>query len=329
MDMKELVERFIDQIKEAIEIGERADLKPCTKTFSNVVITGLGGSGIGGKIVSQLVEEQSNVPIIINNTYDIPSFVSEKSLVIASSFSGNTEETLMALEQAQQKGAEIAMISSGGKILEIARNNGYNHIILPEGDSPRAMLAYSLTQQFYLLEHYGIIQRKNVDELRASIELLTENLDTLKSEAKEVAIKLFNRTPVIYSEAKYEGVAIRFRQQLNENAKVLCWHHVLPEMNHNELVGWAGGKNEYAVVVFRNEDDFYRTQKRMDITKEVVGQYTDTFIEVKSKGSSRIQRSLYLILFGDWVSVYLSELRKVDAKEVNVIAHLKGELAKI
>lgn len=327
--MKELVEKFIDQIEEGILIGERAELTVCNREFSNIVITGLGGSGIGGKIVSQLVEEQCDVPIIVNNTYDIPSFVSSESLVIASSFSGNTEETLIALEQAQAKGAEIAVITSGGKMLEIANANHYNHIILPEGDSPRAMLMYSLVQQFYLLNHYGIIDKTFVNELKASVKLLSDHLVGIKVEAKSIAEKLLGKTAVLYSEAKYEGVTIRFRQQLNENSKVLCWHHVLPEMNHNELVGWAGGKNEYAVIMFRNEDDFYRTQRRMEITKEVVEKYTKDYIEVFSKGESRIQRSLYLILLGDWVSVYLSELRKVDAKEVHVIAHLKGELSKL
>lgn len=327
--MKELVENFIKQLEEAIEIGENANLTSCDKEISNIVITGLGGSGIGGRIVAQLIEEQCKVPVVINNTYDIPSFVGSNSLVIASSFSGNTEETLMALEQAIERKAEIAIITSGGKILDLAKQRGYNHIVLPQGDSPRAMLTYSLTQQFYLLANYGIINTNFKNEIEQSILLLTESLEKIKQEAKEVAGKLFGKTPVLYSEAKYEGVTIRFRQQLNENSKVLCWHHALPEMNHNELVGWAGGKDEYAVVMFRNEDDFYRTKKRMDITKEVIEKYTDTFIEVHSKGSSRIQRSLYLILFGDWVSVYLSELREVDSKEVNIISHLKGELAKI
>lgn len=329
MDMKQLVEQFISQIKEAIEIGKRAQLKPAKNEIKNVVITGLGGSGIGGAIVSQLVEEQSQVPIIINNTYDIPSFVNQNTLLIASSFSGNTEETLIALEQAQKKGAEIAVISSGGKIIEIAKENNYNHIILPSGDSPRAMLMYSLTQQFVILENYGIAKKGNLEELQSSIELLTLNLESIKQEAREVASKLVNRTPVIYTEAKYEGVAIRLRQQLNENSKVLCWHHVLPEMNHNELVGWAGGKKEYAVIMFRNEDDYYRTQRRMEITKEVVNKFTDVMIEIHSKGSSRIQRSVYLILMGDWISVYLAELNRVDAKEVDIIVYLKGELAKI
>lgn len=329
MNMKELVEAFIGQIEEAIKIGSEADLHFVNKELRNVVITGLGGSGIGGTIVSQLIEEQSNIPIVINNTYDIPSFVNENTLVIASSFSGNTEETLYALDQARKKNAEIAIISSGGKIIQIAQEHNYNYIILPQGDSPRAMLMYSLTQQLYLLEHYGVIRSGNIPELKKTIELLKERLDDIKKQAKEIASKIFGRTTVIYADAKYEGVAVRLRQQLNENAKVLCWHHVLPEMNHNELVGWAGGKNEYAVIMFRNEEDFYRNQRRMDITKKVVSEYTDVFVELHSVGTSRMQRAIYLILLGDWISIYLSELRAVDAKEVDIIKFLKDELSKL
>ncbi len=327
--MKSLVGIFTKQLEEAMEIGGNAALNPCDKKISNVVITGLGGSGIGGKIVSQLVADNCLVPITINNTYDLPGFVREDTLVIASSFSGNTEETLYAVEEAQKKGAEIAMITSGGKFLELAKANNYNHIVLPDGKSPRAMLTYSLTQQFFLLSQYGLISDEFKKEIPAAINLLNENLEAIKSEAEMVASKLKDKTAVIYSEAKYEGVAVRFRQQLNENAKVLCWHHVLPEMNHNEVVGWAGGKDEYAVVVFRNEDDFYRTQKRLDITKEVASAKTKTYIEINSKGTSRIQRAMYLILMGDWISVYLAELNQVDPIEVRVIDHLKAELAKI
>jgi glucose/mannose-6-phosphate isomerase len=327
--MKELVSIFTKQLKEALEIGAKASLHKCEKKIANVVITGLGGSGIGGKIVSQLVADECPVPIIINNTYDLPSFVNENTLVIASSFSGNTEETLYACEEAQRKNAEIAIITSGGKFLEIAKANGYNHIVLPPGDSPRAMLTYSLTQQFVLLHHYGLCSDTYKTDLAKSIQLLDSEIENIKTEAQQIAKSLKDRTTVIYAEAKYEGVAVRFRQQLNENAKVLCWHHVLPEMNHNELVGWAGGKNEYAVVVFRNEDDFYRTQTRMDITKDVASKYCDTYLEIYSKGTSRIQRSMYLILLGDWISVYLADLNNVDAIEVNVISHLKSTLAKL
>jgi glucose/mannose-6-phosphate isomerase len=327
--MKELVEVFTRQLADALEIGLQAKLTPSKKEVLNVVITGLGGSGIGGKIVAQLVAEECCVPILTNNTYDIPGFVNENTLVIASSFSGNTEETLFALEAAHQKGAQIAIISSGGKIIELAKERGYNHIILPPGDSPRAMLTYSLVQQFVLLHHYKLISNGFIHQLKSTISLLDNEIDSIKDEAMNIAGSLLNKTAVLYSEAKMEGVITRFRQQLNENSKVLCWHHVLPEMNHNELVGWAGGKDEYAVVMFRNKSDFNRTQVRMDITKSVVSKSTSTYIEVFSKGETAIENALYFILLGDWVSVYLAELKKVDPTEVKVISFLKGELSKI
>jgi glucose/mannose-6-phosphate isomerase len=327
--MKELVEVFTRQLGEALEIGAKASLTPTKNRILNVVITGLGGSGIGGKIVAQLVADECPVPIITNNTYDLPAFVNENTLVIASSFSGNTEETLFALEAAEAKGAQIAIISSGGKIVELAKAKGYNYIVLPQGDSPRAMLTYSMVQQFVLLHHYGLIASFYIGQLRQAITLLDNEIDAIKKDAQAIAKALVNKTAVLYAEAKMEGVITRFRQQLNENSKVLCWHHVLPEMNHNELVGWAGGKDEYAVVMFRNSIDFDRTQVRMDITKSVVSKYTSTYIEVFSKGQSAIENALYFILLGDWVSIYLAELKQVDPTEVKVISYLKGELSKL
>ena len=327
--MKLLVEKFINQIKDAISIGENAELTKNKKPISNVLITGLGGSGIGGKIVSQSISNQLTVPVTLNNNYNIPAFVNENTLVIASSFSGNTEETLAALKIAQEKNAEIACITSGGKLLTIAKEKGYNYIVLPTERSPRAMLTYSLIQQFYLLFNYGLIDNEFKTNLQSSISLLEDNEANIKSMAKEVAQGLYGKTAVLYAAANFEGVVTRMRQQINENAKSLCWHHVLPEMNHNELVGWAGGKNEYAVVMLRSDFDHPRTSVRMDISKKIISDYTSTFFEFKAKGGSIIEQSLYLILFGDWVSVYLAELNKVDSIEVNVIDFLKGELAKI
>ena len=160
-------------------------------------------------------------------------------MVIASSFSGNTEETLAALSIAKEKGAEIACITSGGKILEIAKNNNYNHIVLPTEKSPRAMLSYSLTQQFFLLNHYNLIQNDFIVKIQNAIELLNSEIDNIKAEAKNISNSISNKTTVIYSEANFEGVAVRFRQQLNENAKVLCWHHASAR-NESQRVSWVG-----------------------------------------------------------------------------------------
>jgi glucose/mannose-6-phosphate isomerase len=327
--MKKLIEEFTSQLEDALSIGNNSNLVETTKSISNIVITGLGGSGIGGKIVTQLVEKEVKVPIFVNNGYNLPGFVNENTLVIVSSFSGNTEETLEAMKIAKERKAEVACISSGGKVIEIAKANSYNYIILPECHSPRAMLTYSLTQQFYLLNHYGFINDDFKESIKGSISLINKEKEEIKKEALKIAKGLKGKTPIIYSEESFEGVAIRLRQQLNENAKTLCWHHTLPEMNHNELVGWAGGKDDYAVILFRNDSDYSRTQKRMEISKEVIQKYTNTHFEVWSKGKDAIEKSFYLIVLGDWISIYLAELLEVDPVEIKVINHLKGELAKI
>ena len=327
--MKKLISKFTDQLRDALKIGEDSNFKKTARTFNNIVITGLGGSGIGGKIVAQLVQNDIDVPVFINNGYHLPAFVNENTLVIVSSFSGNTEETLEAMKLAQDKGAEIACISSGGKVIEIAKENNYNYILLPNCHSPRAMLSYSLTQQFFVLNHYGFINGDFKKSIENAINLIDNEIEFIKNEALKVAKGIKGKTAIIYSEENYEGVAIRLRQQLNENAKVLCWHHVLPEMNHNELVGWAGGKDEYAVILFRNDSDYSRIQKRIEISKEVIEKYTKTHFEIWSKGNNPVEKAIYLIILGDWISIFLAELLNVDPIEIKVINHLKGELAKI
>lgn len=327
-NVKSLVEIFTKQLEEALEIGNKANLTPNTSDIKNVVITGLGGSGIGGKIVSQLVANQIKVPVIINNDYTLPNFVNEHTLVIASSFSGNTEETLAATKIALEKNATVACITSGGKLLEIAKQKGLNYIVLPQGESPRAMLTYSLTQQFFILNHYKLIDNNFIANIKSGIDLLNSELTNIKSQAQTIAESIHNKTAIIYAESQFEGVAIRLRQQLNENSKVLCWHHVIPEMNHNELVGWSGGDDRFAVINFHTDFDHPRSSKRMDIIKEVITQKTSDYIDIYAKGENIIEQALYLILIGDWISVYLADIRGVDPIEVNVISYLKGELAK-
>ena len=153
--------------------------------------------------------------------------------------------------------------------------------------------------------------------------------EEIKNKAEKIAALIKGKIPVIYTSDRMEAVAVRFRQQINENSKFLAWHHVIPEMNHNELVGWKDVYDNIAVIYFRNKDDFRRNAVRMDINKEVISKYCDSIIEIYSKGQSLVEKSMYFVHLGDWVSWYLAELRGVDALEVNVIDHLKGELAKL
>jgi glucose/mannose-6-phosphate isomerase len=329
MKMNDYISSFTDQLREAVRIGETSSFKAAENKIKNILICGLGGSGIGGSILSDVLSSEITIPISCSKDYSIPNFVNKNTLVIASSYSGNTEETLSALELCISKGAEIAIVTSAGKLKSIAEENNINHIIIPGGQPPRAMFAYSFTQLFYIFQHYNLINSDFKNSLKNSISLLDSQAEKIKTEAKNLAKSLYKKTPVIYVASGYEGVAIRFRQQLNENSKCLCWHHVVPEMNHNELLGWRTNTENLAVIFLRNKSDLKRNQVRMDINKTVVSEFTNDIFDIYSQGNSNLENSLYLINFGDWVSWFLSELNEVDAIEIDVINFLKDKLANI
>ncbi|MFN8238061.1 MAG: bifunctional phosphoglucose/phosphomannose isomerase [Chitinophagales bacterium] len=327
MRMDDLIQGFPAQLKRAIEIGEKAKIGKNKFPIRNILISGLGGSGIGGTILSNVLRDDISVPVIVNKEYQIPAFVNENTLVIISSYSGNTEETLSALMQAFKKNAQIVCITSGGLIQEYAETNDIDFVNIDGGSPPRAAFGQSFIQLLYILFHLGLLEDGFKKYLQDAITLMETEEEAIKTQAKEIAQKLNGKIPVIYSDAKFEGVSIRFRQQINENSKMLCWHHVVPEMNHNELVGWREKNEHIAVVFIRNNHDFERNQERMEFTKEVVSQYASDVIEIYSKGDYDLVRSMYLIHITDWVSYYLAELKGVDAVEVDVISKLKSKLA--
>lgn len=327
MQMDKLIQEFPSQLKRAIEIGENSKIGKIKFPVRNILISGLGGSGIGGTILANVLRDDIAVPIIVNKEYQIPAFVNENTLVIISSYSGNTEETLSALMQAFKKNAQIVCITSGGLVQQYAETNDIDYVLIEGGAPPRSAFGQSFVQLLYVLYKLNILQDGFKQYLNNAIQLLENEEEIIKTQAKEIAEKLNGKIPVIYSDAKFEGVSIRFRQQINENAKMLCWHHVVPEMNHNELVGWREENHKFSVVFLRNNNDFERNQERMEFTKSVVAQYAGDVIEIYSKGEHDIIRCIYLIHLTDWISFYLADLKGVDAVEVNVITKLKNKLA--
>lgn len=327
--MKNLVANFSKQLTEAINIGNKAMLTPPKSEIKNVMICGLGGSGIGGSIVTQLVASTATVPINSSKGYFIPAYVNENTLVIISSYSGDTEETLQCMEQAIKKNAKIVGITSGGAVQRISKEKGFDHIIVPGGMPPRSCLGYSLVQLFFILGAFKIIGPGFKKELEAAVTLIDAEETSIIAEALSVAKRIKDKTPVIYATTDNEGVAIRLRQQLNENSKILCWHHIIPEMNHNELVGWTERNENLAVLILLDKDEYNRNLARVEINKEIIKKYTSTIIDIYSKGNSAIEKAIYFIHLGDWISVLLGELRNVDMMEVKVIDHLKSALSKI
>lgn len=328
--MDSLIERFMDQLEEAVEIGRKASVQPLSFDVHHIYVAGLGGSGIGADFVGAFIQNECKVPFIVRKGYTVPAYVGKNTLAIANSYSGNTEETLISYDQMKKSGARIICVASGGKLIEKAKEDHFDFVQVPsDWPSPRACLGYSLTVQLWVLQHLGFISDKYIREIQSSIKLLRNESADIKIKAEEIANRLHHHIPVIYIEDRMEPVAVRLRQQINENSKALCWHHVVPEMNHNELVGWRERNENLAVLYLRNEDDYDRNKVRMDINKEIISQYVNEIIEVNSKGNTMIERAMYLVHLGDWISWYLAQLRGVDALEVKVIDYLKGELAKV
>lgn len=327
--MRGHIEGFISQLEEAFAIGTASTFKKAEKPITSVLICGLGGSGIGGTITSKSVADLCSVPILTCNDYHVPAYVNENTLVIASSYSGNTEETLSAVKAALEQGAQLCAITSGGEMKQICLDTKSNFIEIPGGNPPRTCLGYSLTEQIFALAKYGLIPASTLDNLTAAISLLKSEDANIKVEAQTVADALNGKLPVIYSADNYEPVCIRFRQQLNENSKMLAWNNKFPELNHNEIVGWSKENKDLAVLILRNEDDFYRTQARIDFTTGLIKKYASSVTEVYSKGDSYLEKALYLIYLTDWVSLYLAEMNNVDPIAIVAIDALKNHLASV
>lgn len=327
MNMKELIEAFPSNISEAIEIAENASFKGNYSDVRNIVICGMGGSGIGGSLVQAWFADELKVPVTVVKDYTLPNFVDQHSLVIGSSYSGNTEETLEAVESARARKAMFIGICSGGQLKTVCEENNYDHIVVPGGNPPRTALAFSVIQLIHIFEALGMISAERMNEVKLGKNRIVSEEAEIHALAKDLAKFLHGKVGILYGTTPFEPVLVRARQQFNENSKYLSWHHAIPEMNHNELVGWGGGDNRFAPVFFITKGNHPRNDKRIEITMEKVGNKT-AYHQLVAHGVSRIEQSIYLINVVDWASFYLAEIDNTDTIDIAVIDYLKDTLSK-
>ena len=325
--MKSLIERFPLQLKEACLLN--TDIAIETKGFSpqHVLICGMGGSGIGGSILSDLFTSEVSIPILISKNYNLPGYVNENSLVIFCSYSGNTEETLYAMNQALKANCRIACVTSGGEMGKIAVQNKIDCFWIPGGMPPRACLGYSMIQLLKILSQYKIISSDCSAEISKIVDTLTKNSEEIKSEALKIAEFLIGKQIIIYSTELTSAIGLRFKQQLNENSKVHAHCENIPEMNHNELVAWSEKNENMAVLFLRDESEFAKNSLRIELNEVEIRKWTSTILHVYAKGDSGIEKNIYLIHLLDWASLFLAELRNVDPMEINVLIYLKNCLS--
>ncbi len=336
--MLELLRAFPKQIEDGRRLAQEADLKPLAgRKFDNIVLCGMGGSAIGGDLVKSYTIDSLRLPFVICRDYDLPGFVNDGSLVIGASYSGNTEETLSAFAQALERGASAAVLSTGGKIIEIAREKGLVHIVLPSGLPPRAALGYSFSPLLTFFERLEFVADQTAF-IKETVSLLEDGVDQYSPEApweknvaKATATILHGSLPIIFSDdTHFNAVAVRFRGQINENAKQLAYSAALPENNHNELVGWKvlGSLSSLILGVFLEDEGMNpRVKFRMAFLKKTVQECDVETVSLRSSGKSLLARMFSLIQLGDWISYYMAILNSIDPKPVEIIDKLKTALA--
>ncbi len=327
--MDKMIARFPDQLREAIQIGEKLELQQHPNEIHQIYVAGMGGSGIGGDFVAEWVLDRCPVPVFVGKGYRLPRWVGPTTTAIVSSYSGNTEETLSVYEQLKARKVPVIGLTSGGALIQNINKDGFDALQVPGNwASPRACLGYSIVGQLYILHRLGLVDDFFKKQILDAADLLENQMDTIREEARHIASRLKGKFIMIYAIEGMEPVALRFRQQINENAKTRAAYYVIPEMNHNELVGWKHEDPHLVSVHFLSDYDSERNRIRQAITQEIMEEKASDVLQLRAKGSSKIEQSLYLVYLGDWISWYLAMERGVDAIEVDVIDYLKGALAK-
>lgn len=329
--MWEAVAGFHYQIKEAAEITLPAAETIQSDRIENIVFCGMGGSAIGGDLLKTYLLEDLRIPLIVNRHYTLPGFVDAHSLVIVSSYSGDTEETVQAYQEALNSRAQILGISSNGKVRDLLTREGFPLIKIPGGMQPRAALGYSFIPMVRMFHRLGLTARDVQSEIDETIDLITNLSRKYQEEetAYQCAVALIGTAPIIYTDPELAVVGTRWKTQLAENAQMLAFTNELPEMNHNEIMGWSGGQDflkELSVIWLTDSHSHPRVQKRMEITGQLVGQYTKQMQHFSTEGTGLMSRLFSLIFLGDWVSLYAALLREINPTAIDQIELLKKRL---
>ena len=335
-DMLHLLSSFSDQCRRGWEIGEALKLEGYGERIpNNIVIAGMGGSGIGGDLAKAVVGSQFPCPIIVHRGYTLPAFVTSQTLFIAVSYSGNTEETLLSVERAFAQGANILAVTSGGKLKAFADTHNLPCATIPAGQPPRASLGYLLIPILSVLARLGFApDLDSQNDLEETVALLAKlgadfQPDAPESQPKQLAQALHGKLPIIYAPQELEAIAMRWKGQMNENGKSLAYFSVYPEMNHNEIEGWkhpSALTQQCHVIQLRDPIAPSQTQRRMDITADLIQPHTAGITQVHSEGRSLLARLLSLVAIGDWTSFYLAVLYDEDPTPVRRIEELKRRL---
>jgi len=337
-DMLSRIAELPQQCRDAWANVQGLALPPKYHQVNKIVILGMGGSAIGGDLLRALAEPECALPIVTNRDYTVPAFVNAETLVIASSYSGNTEETLSAFDQAREREAKLLAITTDGKLARQARELGVPLLTFRYQSQPRAALGYSLVSLIGVVQKLGFIGDKEADLEEAVVvmeslqEEIRESVPVTENPAKQLAKQLYGHLAVVYGAGYLAEVANRWKTQFNENSKAWSFFEPLPELNHNAVVGYQFPSDlakKVMVVMLTSSHDHPRHKVRSQVTQEILARQGVSCEAVSARGGSPLAQILSAIHFGDYVSYYLAMLYEVDPTPVKVIDYLKERLEQV
>jgi len=310
------------------------DIEKMSTKPANIVFAGMGGSALGALLASTWPGFE--IPFEIVRNYSIPNYVSSVTLFVASSYSGNTEETLSALEQAEKTGAQIVVIAGGGKLADIAREKKYPLAVLPAVTQPRYAVLYSFRAFLSVLVAAQLLDEEQMraevqkasDFLKAQTGLWAPTIETAKNPAKKLALDLVGKSIVVYGGPLTYPAAYKWKISFNENAKNIAWVNQFPEFNHNEFLGWTSNPLDkpYAVIDLRSSFEHPQIQKRFEVSAKLLSGKRPAPHTVQAEGQSMLEQLLWLVAMGDFVSLYLALLNGLNPTPVDLIEKFKKEL---
>jgi glucose/mannose-6-phosphate isomerase len=335
--MIEHLHEFPGECQKAFEKASEFKLPAHLSEVDNVVILGMGGSAIGGDLIASLATQESNIPVQVYRGYSLPAFVNRRTLVISSSYSGNTEETLSCFEQSLKIGAQNLVITSGGKLKEMAINKNIAIFSYNYKSPPRAALPYSFMPLLVFMNRLGWLKSSDSEFKNAIVALQKENkainesIPETENKAKQLARQLYGKIPVIYGSEFLSEVAHRWKTQINENSKAWSFYEIFPELNHNAVVGYEFPSDmidKFVVIMLFSEHLSPRIKIRYDVTTRILENSHIQCLKVDPPQNNKIAEMMDTIILGDYVSYYLAVLNQSDPGPVKTIDYLKSELAR-
>ena len=305
------------------------------REITRVVVAGMGGSALAPLLVKAWLARELTVPFEVVRSYDLPGYVNYNTLVIASSYSGNTEEALGCLQWARECSAQVATLSAGGRLKEIAEGENITHVVLPAGDQPRMAMIYGLRGVMALLAHFGVVDSGRYDEVASTANWLesetrnwTRDVSTDKNYAKQLALLAVGKTPVFYAGSLMAPIAYKWKISWNESAKNLAFWDEYPEFNHNEFIGWTGHPVDKPFAVFDlvSELEHPRILKRFELSDRLLSGKRPKANVVKLRGETVLAQMLWACVLADFASIYTAVLNGVDPTPVALVEKLKTEL---